>query len=367
MKSIAKKGVIALEDGTVLHGTSFGYDGDAHGELVFNTSMSGYQEIITDPSYTGQIVMFTYPQIGNYGVNSDDVESKKIHAAAIVVHEYVNAYSNWRATMSLAAYLKRNKIVGLSGVDTRCLTRRIRIKGAMNAVISTTCCDEKKLVARAKNMPHLVEGNLAKLVTCKKQYVYAKALSKKSKRVVVIDFGVKQNILEMTKALGCEVIVVPMHTTARDILALKPNGILLSNGPGNPAAVGSVIDEVKTLVSSKKPIFGICLGHQILGLALGGKTYKLKFGHHGGNHPVKDLSSDAVAITSQNHGFCVDMNSLKGKSVVLTHLNLYDKTPEGIRHTKLPVFSVQYHPEASPGPHDAGYLFAQFKTLMDKN
>ncbi|MFH1715368.1 MAG: glutamine-hydrolyzing carbamoyl-phosphate synthase small subunit [Elusimicrobiota bacterium] len=359
-----KKAILALEDGTVFYGSSFGYEGEAVGELVFNTSMTGYQEILTDPSYKGQIVMFTYPLIGNYGVTGEDVESNAVHAEAMVVREYIDNYSNWRAEMSLADYLKKNKIVGIKGVDTRALTRLTRIQGAMKCIVSTTEFDEKKLVERAKNSPGLIGRDLVREVTCGKSYIWNE---KKDSRglIVVMDFGVKYNILRMLDNLGYTVKVVPAYTKAEEILRYNPNGIMLTNGPGDPAALTSIIDEIKKLLD-KKPIFGICLGHQLLGLAMGGKTYKLKFGHRGGNHPVKNLDNQKVAITSQNHGFCVDMDSLKGQPVEITYMNLYDNTVEGLRHKNLPIFSVQYHPEAAPGPHDAGSLFLEFKEIIEK-
>jgi carbamoyl-phosphate synthase small subunit len=356
-------GAIALEDGTVFFGESFGAEGENFGELVFNTSMTGYQEIITDPSYKGQIIMFTYPLIGNYGVNKSDIESKKLHCHGVVVREYVDAYSNWRADMSLAEYLKQNNLIGLSKIDTRALTRHIRIKGAMKAVISTKCLDKDLLVKKAKESQSLVGVDLVKHVTIDKTYTWNKKENAKAK-IVVMDFGAKYNILRMLDDLGYEVTVVPAYTKANEILALNPDGIMLSNGPGDPSALANIIDEIKKLLG-KKPIFGICLGHQLLCLALGAKTYKLKFGHRGANHPVKDLITGKIDITSQNHGFSVDIDSLKNIDVELTHMNLYDKTLEGMRHKTMPIFSVQYHPEACPGPHDAGHLFNKFKELIE--
>jgi carbamoyl-phosphate synthase small subunit len=355
------KGFLALEDGFVLEGNSFGASGERFGEIVFNTSMTGYQEILTDPSYRGQIVTMTYPLIGNYGVNNEDVESDKPQVDGFLVKEISRVVSNWRAKMSLPDYLKKHGIVAIEGIDTRALTKHIRSKGAMKAGISTEDTDKDSLIKKAKDSPGLVGRDLVKEVTCKKTYVFS---NKGKMKVVVVDCGVKRSILENLAANDCTVTVVPADTPAKEIIKLKPNGVLLSNGPGDPSAVKYVIETAKELLSVKMPIFGICLGQQILGLALGGKTYKLKFGHRGGNQPVKDLKTGKVDITSQNHGFCVDTDSLPKKDVEVTHINLNDKTSEGIRHKKLPMFSVQYHPEASPGPHDARYLFKRFNELM---
>ena len=355
------KALIALEDGTVFQGISFGVCGERYGEIVFNTSMTGYQEILTDPSYKGQIVTMTYPLIGNYGVNPDDAESKRPWVEGLIVKECSKIASNWRSHKSLDEYLKENNIIGIEGIDTRALTRHIRLKGAMRAVISTEDVDAKKIIKKAKDSPGLIGRDLVKEVTSEEiQYWNNKGKYK----VVVIDCGVKFNILRMLKECGSQVIVVPAKTKAEQILDIKPDGILLSNGPGDPAGVSYVAGTVKKLLG-KLPIFGICLGHQILGLALGGRTYKLKFGHHGGNHPVKDLETGKVAITAQNHGFCVDMDSLNA-DIETTHINLNDNTCEGMQHKKLPIFSVQFHPEASPGPHDAGYLFKRFVDMMEK-
>ena len=362
------KAVLVLEDGTVFEGEGFGAQGEASGEVVFNTSITGYQEIITDPSYKGQIVMMTYPLIGNYGVNDEDVESAKPWLEGFVVKELSSIRSNWRSTMSLDEYLKKHKVVGIQGLDTRALTRLLRSKGAMKGVISTKDSDIKSLWEKVKKAPSLVGVDLVKEVTCKEPYEWSEKLgvidSKLKYKVVVLDCGVKFNILRNLVSAGCKVRVVPATTTAEEILRLKPDGLLLSNGPGDPEAVTYVIETARKLLG-QLPIFGICLGHQMLGLALGGKTYKLKFGHHGGNHPVKDLKTGKISITSQNHGFNVDMQSIPDKKTVMTHINLYDNTVEGLEHKKLKLFSVQYHPEAGPGPHDAGYLFERFVKLME--
>ncbi|MDD5595911.1 MAG: glutamine-hydrolyzing carbamoyl-phosphate synthase small subunit [Candidatus Omnitrophica bacterium] len=354
--------ILALEDGAIYRGKSFGAEGESFGEVVFNTSMSGYQEIITDPSYRGQIVTMTYPLIGNYGVNAEDVESCKPFVEGLVVKEYSKVASNWRKQNSLAGYFKENGILGIEGIDTRSLTLRIRELGAMKAVLSTMDLDEKSLIKKAKESKGLIGVDLVKKVACTKTYEW----NKEGKyRVVVMDCGIKFNSLRILAQNNCKVIVVPASTSAREILKLKPHGLLLSNGPGDPAAVSYVVETVKELIG-KLPIFGICLGHQMLGQAFGGKTFKLKFGHHGANHPVKDLKTGKVAITVQNHGFCVDIDSLKDKNIEITHINLNDKTLEGMRHKKFPVFSVQFHPEASPGPHDAAYLFDNFINLIKK-
>ena len=376
--------LIALEDGAVFEGSSFGASGERYGEIVFNTSMAGYQEILTDPSYKGQIVTMTYPLIGNYGVNPEDVESGKPNVSGFVVKECSRIASNWRSQKNLDDYLRENNVMGIEGIDTRALTRHIRLHGAMKAVISTEDLDGESLVKKAKSSPDLVGRDLVKKVTCDRTYIwsgqkagnrsYKKANKKHSRQggfqVVVLDCGVKYNILRELVNLGCHVVVVPAKTTAEQILKMKPDGLLLSNGPGDPAGVPYVVETVKHLICRlstidyKLPIMGICLGHQMLGLALGGKTYKLKFGHHGANHPVKDLKTGRVAITVQNHGFCVEMDSLNKQDIEITHINLNDNTLEGMRHRKLPVFSVQFHPEASPGPHDAQYLFREFVDLM---
>jgi carbamoyl-phosphate synthase small subunit len=365
------KGIVALEDGTAYQGESFGHAGEAIGEVVFNTSMTGYQEVLTDPSYASQIVTMTYPLVGNYGVNEDDVESSRVQVSGFVVKEACPYPSNFTARKTLAAYLQQNNIVGVQGIDTRALTRHIRVQGAMKAVI---WAGEKAprvhdLVDKARAWKGLVGLDLAKEVTCKKPYSWSTKTGKRAAKpkfnVVAYDFGIKYNILRILETLGCNVTVVPASTTADEALSMNPDGIFLSNGPGDPAAVAYAIGAIKQLIT-KKPIFGICLGHQLLGLALGGKTYKLKFGHRGANHPVRNEKTKIIEITSQNHGFCVDIESLKKTGATLTHLNLNDNTCEGLEHKEKKLFCVQYHPEASPGPHDSGYLFHQFIKMMEK-
>ncbi|MEK6732856.1 MAG: glutamine-hydrolyzing carbamoyl-phosphate synthase small subunit [Candidatus Omnitrophota bacterium] len=372
------KAFIALEDGAIFEGVSFGASGERLGEIVFNTSMTGYQEIMTDPSYKGQIVTMTYPLIGNYGINKEDIESSGPKVEGFIIKEKSKITSNWRSEKSLDEYLKENNIIGIEGVDTRSLTLHIRTKGAMKGIVSTIDLNPKSLIKKAKNSPGLIGRDLVKEVTCKKSYKAEKILGTRDiprlrsgqegqgtrKKVIAMDFGIKYNILRCLMGAGCDVTVVPADTKAKDILTHNPDGIFLSNGPGDPAAVTYAIEEIKKLLG-KKPIFGICLGHQLLGLAFKGKTFKLKFGHRGANHPVKDLKTGKIEITSQNHGFSVDINSLNKEDVELTHINLNDNTLEGMAHKKLPVFSVQYHPEASPGPHDSRYLFKRFTDLMD--
>ena len=367
------KAILALEDGAIFRGRSFGAEGEKSGEVVFNTSLTGYQEILTDPSYKGQIVTMTYPLIGNYGVNEEDIESPVPQVEAFVVRENSRITSNFRSTGKLDDYLKKHNIVGIEGIDTRMLTRRLRIKGALKGVISTIDLDEKSLVKKAKESPGVEGVDLVKVVTCKEPYVWNdspwadKNFKGKIKyQVAAYDYGIKFNILKNLQYVNCKVTVYPADYPADKMLGTNPDGIFLSNGPADPAAVTYAIKNIKKLIG-KKPIFGICLGHQLLGLALGGKTYKLKFGHHGGNQPTIDLKTKKVAITAQNHGFAVDIDSLPKGTVELTHTNLNDKTVEGMRHLSLPIFSVQYHPEAGPGPHDANYLFKNFAKLMESH
>ncbi len=380
-----REAVLALEDGTLFSGWSFGSSRDAVGEIVFNTSMTGYQEILTDPSYKGQIVAMTYPLIGNYGVNEYDIEAPGPQVEAFVVREYCRYPSNWRQKQGLDAYLTAHDIPGIYGVDTRALTRHIRTLGAMRAVVSCTTLDKQILVRKAREWPGLVGQDMVQRVTCKKafQWPSEQTLSESWKRrpplkgrrtsaangrryrVVAMDFGIKFNILRIMATMGCDVTVVPAQTTAEYILSLNPEGVFLSNGPGDPAAVTYAIETVRALLG-KVPIFGICLGHQLLGLALGGSTFKMKFGHRGANHPVKDLASGTVQITTQNHGFCVDLQSLDPEEVEITHINLNDRTLEGFSHKKVPAFCVQHHPEASAGPHDGIEIYDTFIDYMDR-
>lgn len=364
-----KDAILYLEDGTSFQGQSLATTGETTGEVVFNTSMTGYQEILTDPSYFGQIVTMTYPLIGNTGVNKEDVESSKIHVKGFIVKEFCRTHSNYRATQSLIEYLDQHKILAIEGIDTRALTRHLRVKGAMKGIISTVEFDPKMLAKKLKAVPNMAGSDLVKEVTSKEKYIWKPegALKRKVQyKVAAIDCGIKWNILRILTSLGCEVHVFPAFAKAEDIKAINPDGIFLSNGPGDPAVVSYLIETVKKLIGYR-PMFGICLGHQILGLALGGKTYKLKFGHRGANHPVKDLSGGRIGITSQNHGFCVELKSLNQKEVELIDFNLNDQTLEGLRHKKFPVFSVQHHPEACPGPHDAQYLFKVFIEMMRKD
>lgn len=368
------KACIALEDGTVFDGTSFTGHGETTGEVVFNTGMSGYQELLSDPSYKGQIVTMTYPLIGNYGVNEEDMESARVQPEAFIVREYCPFPSNFRATATLAQLLQKYGILGIEGVDTRALTRHIRTAGAMKGIVSTEDLDHASLVAKAQAAPGLVGRDLVREVSCSEPYVWTATGPRPGRdftgatagrhRVVAIDYGLKYNQLRMLAERGCQVQVVPCDTDAETILAQNPDGIFLSNGPGDPSGIPGVIDTIRQLLG-RKPIFGICLGNQLLGLAYGGKTYKLKFGHRGINQPVKDLTTGRVEITSQNHGFCLDMTSLDEAEVELTHINLNDNSVEGIRHRRYPAFSVQYHPENAPGPRDAVYLFDRFVQMMN--
>ncbi len=356
--------ILALEDGTVFEGRPFGREGEVTGEVVFNTALCGYQEVLTDPSYAGQIVTMTYPHIGNYGVNREDVESARPQVAGFVVREASTVASSWRASGELHRYLDEHGVVGISEIDTRALTRHLRTHGAKRGIISTLSRDGAALVARARGSRSMVGLDLAREVTCAEAWPYsAPRPSLHPYRVVAYDFGMKQNILRSLAAAGCEVTVVPATTSAASALALQPEGIFLSNGPGDPEPCTYAIEATKALME-KLPVFGICLGHQILGLACGGKTYKLKFGHRGANHPVKNLHTGQVEITSQNHGFAVDASLFEKPEFVQTHVNLNDGTVEGFRHRYLPVISVQYHPEASPGPHDSHYLFGEFISLI---
>jgi len=368
--------VLALEDGRIFRGRGYGASGERFGEVVFNTSLSGYQEILTDPSYAGQIVILTYPHIGNYGTNVLDCESARPYAEGLVVRELSELASNWRSQEEVSAFLANYGIPIISHIDTRALVRHLRKHGAMRGVISTADQDEQALIARAKAAPSMVGLDLASRVTAASRYQWnepsrnilagdSAALAAPRFHVVAYDYGIKQNILRRLVDVGCHVTVVPAATTAADVMELKPDGVFLSNGPGDPEPVEYAAQAVRDLLG-RVPIFGICLGHQIIGLALGGKTYKLKFGHHGGNHPIMNLETRKVEITAQNHGFAVDPDSLQASEVILTHKNLNDDTLEGLRHRSLPLFSVQYHPEASPGPHDSAYLFDQFVCMMDE-
>jgi carbamoyl-phosphate synthase small subunit len=370
--------LLALEDGTVFWGTSFGALGETFGEVVFNTNLTGYQEVLTDPSYKGQIVAMTYPLIGNYGINDADLESQRPQVEGYIVKEGSKRASNWRAQYGLEEWLQRHGIVGMQGLDTRALTRHLRTRGAMRGAISTSNRDPAGLIARVQTSPGLIGRDLVCEVTCHGPYRwtdgewswgtgYAKDIAdpRERCRVVAYDFGIKRNILRKLMNSGCDVTVVPASTTAAEALKLDPDGIFLSNGPGDPEGVPYAIEAVRQLIGVK-PIFGICLGHQILGLALGGKTYKLKFGHRGGNQPVMHVATQKVEITAQNHGFAVDADSLPAE-VEVTHLNLNDHTVEGMQHREMPVFSVQYHPEASPGPHDSWYLFERFRAMLGEH
>jgi carbamoyl-phosphate synthase small subunit len=368
--------VLALEDGTSYRGTAAGATGEAAGEVVFNTSMTGYQEVLTDPSYAGQIVTMTSPQIGNYGVVSDDTESRGPQVAGFIIREGSPGASNWRASGTLRDYLIANGIVAIADIDTRALTRLLRSSGVMRGIVATGDADPQELVERARSIPKMEGADLVRDVTSREEFDWTETptpeflvpperRARRPLRIAAYDFGMKWNILRRLTAHGCRVRVFPATTPARDLLATKPDGVFLSNGPGDPAAVDYAIANARELVASNVPVFGICLGHQVLALGMGGRTFKLKFGHRGANHPVKHLDTGKVEITCQNHGFAVDPDSLPS-DVTVTHVNLYDGTIEGLRHTTKPVFCVQYHPEASPGPHDADYLFRQFLDEIEK-
>jgi carbamoyl-phosphate synthase small subunit len=381
------KGFIALEDGTVFEGKSLGIEGEREGEIVFNTSMTGYQEIMTDPSYKGQIVTMTYPLIGNYGVNGEDVESGHPKVEGFIAREFSKITSNFRAQDDLLGYLRDHNIIALEEVDTRALTKHIRVRGAMKAIISTIDHNVENLIKKARESQGILGRDLVKEVTCSSPYVYDEeqrsevrglksdknaelrrpaseySNSEHALHVVVMDYGVKINILRLLKKTGCQVTVMPATARAEEVLALSPDGVLLSNGPGDPEGVPYATEEIRKLFG-KLPIFGICLGQQLLGLAYGGRTYKLKFGHRGANQPIKELATGKVYITSENHGFAVDLASIKDQPVRATHVNLNDNTIEGMEHETYPIFSVQYHPEASPGPHDSYGLFAKFREMM---
>ncbi|MFP4316063.1 MAG: glutamine-hydrolyzing carbamoyl-phosphate synthase small subunit [Desulfovibrionales bacterium] len=365
--------ILALEDGTCFHGTSFTGPGTTQGEVIFNTGMTGYQEVLTDPSYRGQMVCMTYPLIGNYGVNLEDVESDRVQVEAFIVKECCKEPSNWRSRQSLPEYLKKSGVMGIEGIDTRALTRHLRLHGAMRGVISTEGTPEE-LVAKARSMPTMEGTNLVDVVTCERPYTWTEQGPKNVElsegkydwpgagpRVVVFDYGIKWNILRLLAAEGLDLLVVPADTSAEFVMAQNPHGVFLSNGPGDPAALPEIVEVVKIL-ADKYPTAGICLGHQLLGLALGGRAFKLKFGHHGLNHPVKDLTTGTIEISSQNHGFCVDVSGLD--VLEQTHVNLNDETLEGFRHKDKPIIAVQHHPEAGPGPHDSQYFMTRFRKML---
>ncbi len=359
-----RKCYLILEDGTEFTGQSFGYESDMLGELVFNTSMSGYQEVLTDPSYSGQIVTMTYPMIGNYGINREDTESEKVQVSGFVVREYSKNYSNFRATGPLDEYLREAKIAAIEGIDTRKITRYIRDRGAMRAGIFL---EKKGAVEKVRSHPRMTGLDLASSVSCKEHFSYGEK-DKSRPLIAVFDFGIKTNILRLLEKEGFSLNVYPGKTPLKDALKDGVKGVFLSNGPGDPAAVEYGKSLVEDIAKEEIPAFGICLGHQIMALGLGGSTYKLKFGHRGANQPVKNMDTGKIEITSQNHGFAVDMESLKKKSQVeITHVNLNDNTVEGLRHKRLPIMSVQYHPEASPGPHDSRYLFNDFYKMVKDN
>jgi carbamoyl-phosphate synthase small subunit len=371
--------ILALEDGRIFRGEGYGHPGECQGEVVFNTSLTGYQEIATDPSYAGQIVVLTNPQIGNYGTNQADNESAKPYIEGLIVREFSAIGSNWRSEQVTDEYMERYSVPVLAEIDTRALVRHLRTHGVMRGVISTKTSDTDTLVQKARNIRKMDGTDLAKVVSTKTSYTFdatdphyqgddpllPTAVDKPSLHVVAYDFGIKQNILRMLAREGCRVTVVPAQTTADEVLALKPNGVFLSNGPGDPEPVDYAVQAIRGMMG-RVPVFGICLGHQLCGLALGGKTYKLKFGHHGGNHPVRNNATGKVEITAHNHNFAVDPDSINANDVELTHVDLNDNTLEGLRHKTLPLFSVQYHPEAAPGPHDSHYLFRDFRTMMEE-
>ena len=369
--------ILALEDGRIFRGEGYGAQGECRGEVVFNTSLTGYQEIFTDPSYAGQIVVLTNPQIGNYGTNSADNEAVKPYIEGLVTREFSPISSNWRSTQVADEYLERYQVPVISEIDTRALVRHLRKHGVMRGVISTTETNPDVLVEKARAIRKMDGTDLARVVSTRDRYEWEQdgndplrpdeepAIARPDLHVVAYDFGIKKNILRMLSAEGCRVTVVPAQTTAEDVLALRPDGVFLSNGPGDPEPVSYAQDSIRKL-AGRTPIFGICLGHQLIGLALGGKTYKLKFGHHGGNHPVKCVDTGKVEITCHNHNFAVDPDSINPSEVDLTHVDLNDNTLEGLRHRTMPLFSVQYHPEASPGPHDSHYLFRDFRKMMEE-
>lgn len=371
--------LLALEDGRIFRGEGYGHPGECQGEVVFNTSLTGYQEIATDPSYAGQIVVLTNPQIGNYGTNQADNEAAKPYIEGLIVREFSAISSNWRSEQVTDEYMERYSVPVLGEIDTRALVRHLRTHGVMRGVISTETSDAEALVKKARSIRKMDGTDLAKVVSTKASYTFdvtdpryqgddpllPSAVDKPSLHVVAYDFGIKQNILRMLAREGCRVTVVPAETNADEVMGLKPDGVFLSNGPGDPEPVDYAVQAIRDMMG-RVPVFGICLGHQLCGLALGGKTYKLKFGHHGGNHPVRNNLTGKVEITAHNHNFAVDPDSINANDVELTHVDLNDNTLEGLRHKTLPLFSVQYHPEAAPGPHDSHYLFRDFRKMMEE-